>query len=303
MEAPSSMFRRLLSRTLFPGVMCTLMGSAAWLLERGASPEGVVVVGSLSVGLCILVLERLHPHHASWNVSRGDVGTDVLHLLVSNVSVPKVCEWVFYPTLFLGTAWLAARTGEQVWPTHWPLLLQGGLALLLAEFLQYAWHRACHEWDLLWRFHAIHHSAGRLYWLNAARFHPVDNFVGYLVGVGPLILLGCGPDVLAWHALFTAAHGLFQHANIRLKLGPLNWVFSMAELHRWHHSTLAKEGNTNYGSNLIVWDVVFGTRFLPRDREPPEAIGIGGMPAFPQGYLAQIVAPFRWKRTQEDSRG
>jgi len=283
--------------------MTVSLGLAAWLLERGYRPELVVAVGSLCVGGVIVVLERLHPHHPSWNVSRGDLRTDFFHLLVSNISVPKVCEWAFYPTLFIGTAWLAARTGASLWPSYWPLLLQGALALLIAEFLQYWWHRSCHEYDILWRIHAVHHSAGRLYWLNAARFHPIDNFVAYLVGVGPLILLGCGPEVLAWHALFTAAHGLFQHANIRLELGPLNWIFSMAELHRWHHSTLVEEGNTNYGGNLILWDVVFGTRFLPADRDPPETIGIADLPNFPQGYLAQLAVPFRWKRTQQIGRG
>jgi len=294
---------RWLSRSIFPVVMITVMGGAAWVLEAGARPEAVVAVGSLLVGLVVIVLERLHPHHDSWNVSRGDLPTDFMHLLVSNISVPKLTEWVSYPLLFLGTAWIAARTGGELWPSHWPLLLQGVLALVMGEFLQYWWHRKCHEWDLFWRVHSVHHSAGRLYWLNAARFHPIDNFVGYFVGVAPLVLLGCGVKVLAWHALFTAAHGLFQHANIRMELGPLNWVFSMAELHRWHHSTLAEEGNSNYGANLILWDVVFGTRFLPADRDPPETIGIGGLPNFPQGYLQQLAVPFRWRKTQDESRG
>ena len=33
-----------------------------------------------------------------------------------------------------------------------------------------------HEVPWLWRFHATHHSAPRLYWLNAGRFHPLDLF-------------------------------------------------------------------------------------------------------------------------------
>ena len=292
----------MLSRLVFPTAMLLTLGPATWALEHGHPPELVVALGAISIGSAIALLERVHPHQSSWNVSRNDIGTDLLHLLVSNISVPKVCEWLFYPTLFLATAWVAARVGFAIWPSTWPLLLQGALALVVAEFLQYWWHRASHELELLWRFHSVHHSAGRLYWLNAARFHPLDNLGGYLVGVGPLIVLGCGTEVLAWHALFTAAHGLFQHANIRLKLGPLNWVFSMAELHRWHHSTLVAEGNTNYGANLILWDIVFGTRFLPADREPPEAIGIGDMPAFPQNYLAQLAVPFRWRTTVESSR-
>ena len=75
----------------------------------------------------------------------------------------------------------------------------------------------------------------------------------------------------------------------------------MAELHRWHHSRILDEANTNYGQNLIVWDVVFGTRFLPADREPPEDIGLTGLSAFPMDYLGQLASPFTWRRIERES--
>jgi sterol desaturase/sphingolipid hydroxylase (fatty acid hydroxylase superfamily) len=85
---------------------------------------------------------------------------------------------------------------------------------------------------------------------------------------------------------------------VRVRLGPLNYLFSMAELHRWHHARDLHEANTNYGSNLIVWDLVFGTFYWPRDRQPPEDIGIPDLPAFPQGYWGQLLSPFRWRAIQ-----
>jgi sterol desaturase/sphingolipid hydroxylase (fatty acid hydroxylase superfamily) len=75
----------------------------------------------------------------------------------------------------------------------------------------------------------------------------------------------------------------------------------MAELHRWHHSRLLEESNTNFGQNLIVWDIVFGTRFLPKDRDPPSDIGIAGLPAFPMDYWGQLMSPFHWRRIHEQS--
>jgi len=94
--------------------------------------------------------------------------------------------------------------------------------------------------------------------------------------------------------LFTAVHGMFQHANIALQLGPLNWIFSMAELHRWHHSRTREEAHSNFGANLILWDVIFGTRFLPRDRTlPPDHVGFGQMEQFPAGLWGQLWAPWR----------
>jgi sterol desaturase/sphingolipid hydroxylase (fatty acid hydroxylase superfamily) len=108
--------------------------------------------------------------------------------------------------------------------------------------------------------------------------------------------------VMTLFAYTGAVHGIFQHANLPLKLGPLNWFFSMAELHRWHHSTVLEEANSNYGQNLIVWDIVYGTRSLPKDREPPEKIGINGMPNFPMRYWKQLMSPFQWQRIKNESQ-
>ncbi len=93
-----------------------------------------------------------------------------------------------------------------------------------------------HEIPWLWRFHAPHHSANRLYWFNALRFHPLDILLVGPVKLLPLVALGADGDVLALVLIFSAVHGVYQHANLPCRLGPLNWIFSMAELHRWHHS-------------------------------------------------------------------
>jgi sterol desaturase/sphingolipid hydroxylase (fatty acid hydroxylase superfamily) len=117
----------------------------------------------------------------------------------------------------------------------------------------------------------------------------------------PLVVLGCPGDVILLFALFDGVFGMLQHCNVAVRLGPLNRIFSMAEPHRWHHSRTLVEANANYGSNLIVWDLVFGTFFLPQDREPPAAIGIAGMEHFPRSYLAQLATPFRWQRLRGGS--
>ena len=137
--------------------------------------------------------------------------------------------------------------------------------------------------------------------MNALRFHPFDILI---VGPGklvPLVILGADAGVLALVTIFSAVHGVFQHGNLPCRLGPLNWVFSMAELHRWHHSPKAEESNHNYGGNLIFWDIVFGTRWLPKDHEPPVAIGIGALPNFPRGYRALLGTPFRWKKLVQEA--
>jgi sterol desaturase/sphingolipid hydroxylase (fatty acid hydroxylase superfamily) len=198
--------------------------------------------------------------------------------------------------------WLSAQLGSPLWPAHWHLAGQLALALVVVEFFQYWVHRLQHETDILWRFHATHHSARRLYWLNAARFHIVDIVMTGLAFLIPLIALGADGRVIALWILASSVHGICQHANVKIRCGWLNWVFSMAELHRWHHSRLERESNTNYGQTLILFDVLFGTRFLPKDRVPPDDIGIANLAAFPMTWWAQMVSPLRWGQIKAESR-
>jgi sterol desaturase/sphingolipid hydroxylase (fatty acid hydroxylase superfamily) len=118
----------------------------------------------------------------------------------------------------------------------------------------------------------------------------------YAFHVLPLMALGAPEPVLVGFTVWSLLHGFFQHANIDMRLGPLNYIFSMAELHRWHHSRKIEEANNNYGSNCIVWDLVFGTFFWPRDRRPPEDVGLSGLPGFPQRVVGQLLSPFNWPR-------
>ncbi len=280
--------------SIFPVVLAGAIGGCILLIEQGVNPGAAFLAALLPSYAAVIAGERLFPHVPSWNRSHDDVGTDSAHFISLIASGA-----VYNPALALiGAAlgaWLALQAGGTMWPTTWPLIGQLALALVLGELGSYWVHRFQHELPILWRFHATHHSANRLYWLNAARFHFLDIFMNAIFIAIPLVALGAGPEVFILAALFSTVHGIFQHANMKLRLGPLNWIFSMAELHRWHHSRLMEESNTNYGQNLSVWDTVFRTRYLPRDREPPDDIGLTWPPAFPMTFVAQILAPIRWK--------
>ena len=143
---------------------------------------------------------------------------------------------------------------------------------------------------VLWRFHVVHHSPHRLYWLNVGRFHPLDKAGQYVFDALPFVLLGVSSEVLAAYFVFYAINGFFQHSNCWVALGPLNFIVSGPELHRWHHSVLPAESDRNFGNNLILWDILFGTRFLPKDRAV-ETLGLRNR-AYPMGFLAQMKAPF-----------
>ena len=291
----------ILARTLFPLVLGCAVAYSIHQIEAGADPvESTGVPLGLSY-LIIAGLERFFFWRRSWLHSNGDLKVDFGHLLVSGLLTTSILELPVRLGAIAAAGWLASQLGGSYWPTDWNLWLQLVIALIYGEFFMYWVHRLTHLYDGLWRFHAMHHSAPRLYFLNAVRFHPVDIALSTFAPMIPLILVGADNRVIALFGLVSAVHGLFQHANLVIKIGPLNWFFSMAELHRWHHSRLLDESNTNFGQNLIVWDVVFGTRFLPEDREPPTEIGIAGLPSFPMDYWGQLVSPFRWRKIREES--
>jgi sterol desaturase/sphingolipid hydroxylase (fatty acid hydroxylase superfamily) len=284
--------RRAITYTVFPGIFGSALLATWWMITAGMAASMVVFSVSLTGALSITLMERLLPYEKAWATSHGDLPTDLVYAISSLFAAPRLFDTLALATLI---PLVAHFTGDGLW---WPQQLPWGLQVLLAvvigEFGSYWWHRLMHERTLLFRLHATHHSSPRLYWLNSTRFHPLDNVVMYAFQVIPLMFLGVGEEILVGVTVWSLIHGFFQHANVDMRLGPLNYLFSMAELHRWHHSRNIEEANHNYGSNCIVWDLVFGTFYWPRDRSPPVDVGLSGLPQFPQRLIGQLLSPFLW---------
>ncbi len=294
-QQPAHWVRTGLTFLSFPLVFSASIGLGAWALAAGWPAPSVAIITTIAVVIIVAALERVHPYEPRWSRSHGDVRTDLMHGVVSVLITPEVFKLLALGPLFIAADALSQRVGFGVWPTHWSTLAQLPLTIVVSEFPSYWVHRAMHERRALFRLHATHHSAERLYWLNAVRFHPLDTLVTFALQVSIVVLLGAGPDQLVLFSIWAMVHGLFQHGNIDVRLGPLNYVFSMAELHRWHHSRTLTEANRNYGNNCIFWDLVFGTFYWPKHRRPPATIGIAGMPDFPREYLSQLASIWRWK--------
>lgn len=294
--------RTAITYGLFPVTFVSAFAVAIIGLQQGITPEILLAGIVLSVAAIVAIGERLNPYVADWNESKNDTKTDFLHMIISMVLLKKGLETLFITVLFGAAIRVTDFLGFSLWPTQWPLLLQLPAAMLLVGFMEYWWHRMCHELPMLWRLHATHHSAPRLYWLNAGRFHPLDTLGSYTLTVGPLLILGAQPQLLLLVTLWVSVHGMFQHCNIHVRLGPLNYIFSMAELHRWHHSRSLEEANANYGNNIIFWDIVFGTMYYPKDRDAHTNIGLADMENFPEDYVGQLKSPFEWKKLEEGDK-
>jgi sterol desaturase/sphingolipid hydroxylase (fatty acid hydroxylase superfamily) len=292
--------KQLLSLTVMPATLAVAIAVSIAALVHGVAVSVVLPSVLLASILWVAWLERSLPYRPDWNRARGDLLADALYLPTTSAVAA-----LMRPAMALvgvGVAsFFSARFGLGLWPHAWPLAAQLLLSWVVVELFAYWPHRWLHEVPWLWRLHATHHSPERLYWLNATRAHPLEHVFRSCFSMLPLALAGASAELLALQAISDAVIGLFQHANVDIRLGPLNYVFSAAPVHRWHHSRSRDEADHNYGDNFIFWDLVFGTYFRPREREV-EALGIAGLGAFPRGYLGQLVSPLRWRQIEEESR-
>lgn len=279
----------ILPRIAYPATMVLVLAGASYLL---GSQDSLVLGSYLPVfaGLgLVMALEYLIPNRTEWRGQANDIKNDLIFMALVQVLLPRLLALL---AVFALIEPLQSATPELArwWPHDWPVAAQVMLMLVSAEFLRYWLHRFAHANPLLWRLHAVHHSVHKLYWLNVGRFHPLEKALQFSLDALPFMLLGVGEQVIALYFVFYAVNGFFQHSNIRLHHGPLNYLISTAELHRWHHSRLVSEANNNYGNNLIIWDLVFGSWFLPKNRGVGE-LGLKNAD-YPMDFASQMTTPF-----------
>jgi len=171
-----------------------------------------------------------------------------------------------------------------------PLWAQALTFLVASDFLTYWIHRIYHG-STMWKYHAVHHSSVDLDWISAARFHPINLFLGSVAVDVALLLAGISPNVMLWVGPFTTATSALVHANLNWTFGPFRYVLASPVFHRWHHTTPDRGGNKNFAGTFPIWDVLFGTWYMPAN-ELPDAYGVDEAD-FPQDFGAQMAYPFR----------
>jgi len=222
--------------------------------------------------------------------------------------VTDLCYWFIIPLfarylriglLVLGAAWLFGVTTAPGLVEFYddgfgplgrlPLWAQALVFLVASDVMMYWMHRGFHR-PAMWKYHAVHHSSEELDWISAARFHPVNIFLGGVLADVVLLLAGISPNVLVFLGPFTIAHSAFVHANLNWTLGPFKYVIAGPVFHRWHHTAAARGGDKNFASTFPVLDLMFGTFYMPKN-EVPDAYGVAD--PLPSGFGAQTLYPFK----------
>lgn len=253
-----------------------------------------VIAGFFIIGAGMLVIERLWPAVRGQRLMRRGFLLDVAYWLFTPIvtrAISRAAVIIAVVILALSLGWKLER--DAILAGHGPigalpLWQQGLLMLVLLDFLGYWMHRLFHG-RLLWRFHAIHHSSEDLDWLSSVRVHPLNDMVNRVIPAIIVILAGFAPVALAGALPFFAVYAILLHANVDWRFGPLARVIASPAFHRWHHTSEAEGRDRNFAGLLPVWDILFGTFYMPDRR--PERFGIGE--PVPGTLWGQLAWPFR----------
>jgi sterol desaturase/sphingolipid hydroxylase (fatty acid hydroxylase superfamily) len=249
--------------------------------------------------LVFIPLERLFARLPEQGIFRRGWRTDLTYFFVSALLVQLTTILTLKPAMVFFD-WAVIPQVQQV-VRQWPGVIQFFALLFVADFTQYWVHRAFHAIPILWRFHAIHHSAEQMDWLAGSRLHLVDVAVTRGLTYVPIYVLGFAEGPLFAYLVVVSAQATFIHANVRFDFGPLRWLVATPQFHHWHHAAEAEAIDKNFAVHLPVLDAVFGTMHLP-DRWP-NVYGIGSGPRVPDGYARQFAWPFRRSSRSSGSAG
>ena len=266
----------------------------------GLAAEPLIRLGVFAAVLALLVAwellaPRRQPTVGRWRRWPGNVGV---------VVIDTVLVRILFPTAAVGLALVAEANGWGVLNVvAVPDLLAIFTAIVLLDLIIYAQHMLLHAVPLLWRLHRMHHADLEIDVTTGIRFHPVEILLSMVIKLGAVVVLGAPAlGVMIFEVLLNAT-SMFNHSNVRLPVGVDRWlrrILVTPDMHRVHHSIVARETNSNFGFNLPWWDRLFGT-YRDQPAAGHKAMTIG-LPQFRDPSELRLdrmlIQPLRSNRTE-----
>jgi sterol desaturase/sphingolipid hydroxylase (fatty acid hydroxylase superfamily) len=199
----------------------------------------------------------------------GNIGIVVLDTILVRL---------LFPTTTVGLALIieARRWGllHAISLPAWAEVLLGIMALDLAIYLQ---HVLFHAVPALWRLHRMHHADQEIDVTTGARFHPIEILLSMGIKLGVVAALGVPAVAVLLFEVLLNVTSMFNHSNVRMPARLdrlLRLIVVTPDMHRVHHSVVARETNSNFGFNVPWWDRLFGT-YCDQPAAGHEAMTIG----------------------------
>ena len=250
----------------------------------------------LVVSVLCLVLERVFPWRKGQKLLRPQFLQDVFYLFFNGhyfgLLFAMVASWVVHRVNAAFHIWDLPEPGELHLLATTPLWVQFIVFLVFRDFLEWGVHNLLHRVSWLWKFHKLHHSIEVMDWIGNFRFHWMETVIYRTLTWLPLVVLGVDTRVLLPIAVISTLIGHLNHSNLAWDYGPLRYLINSPRMHIWHHDDVMHyKGGQNFGIVLSVFDWVFGTAYMPRDKDQPEQLGFHDLPAFPKGLMGRLFFP------------
>ena len=187
--------------------------------------------------------------------------------------------------------------------SDWGIVWYSITFIVISDFSRFLLHYILHHNRFLSHLHKMHHSADVLTPFTLYRSHPLEmilSHIRYLVvyAVVTGIFLYLYNDFYEFPKLFGASFFIFisnilganlRHSNIPIGFGWLERFIISPKQHQMHHSVDLSLQNSNLGSFLSVWDILFSTW------KPSKNIGdikFGIKEQHKQSLWEELVYPF-----------
>ncbi|QWE25750.1 sterol desaturase family protein [Polynucleobacter sp. AP-Elch-400A-B2] len=167
---------------------------------------------------------------------------------------------------------------ESWWPSVTSIpLVSFCIYFILLDFVEYLYHRASHVFNWWWKLHALHHSQTVMTAWSDDRNHIVDDIMHAFVFSLFALLFGVSPAQFIVLVVLSQLIQSWQHANLKIDLGPLKYVLISPVYHRLHHAVgyghEAKGkpgvlGGCNFGVLFPWWDMIFNTAIFSKEVHP-----------------------------------
>jgi sterol desaturase/sphingolipid hydroxylase (fatty acid hydroxylase superfamily) len=299
-------WRRLcLSSFVLAGITALILWVAVASLLRQGRLETVLSAGRAELAAPLLIAlvvatgicELIWPAERRPVLARGHVQDACYLALHAIVVIPLMTLLSVGAATLIGdhARWIELHPAQR-----WPGWLLVPLTIVAMDFANWLAHDADHRLEVLWRFHALHHSQEELSVLTSFRAHPLMHTTGFVLATIPVVALMPTRPIAPVLITIYVCIGTLQHANLRWTFGPLGRVVVSPAYHRLHH---ARDNQAvNFGVVLTIWDVLARCATFPARGDAVGRTGLDGRPvpveqnasaAPPLILLAeQLIEPF-----------
>ena len=252
--------------------------------------------GLIVISLVVWLLEIIFPWRKNQSSIRKDFWMDAFYMFF-NFFIFSILISGDYKALGLlfNEIGITTKSLAVFNISNWPIGFQLVVFFVILDFVQWLTHVLLHKYEVLWRFHKVHHSVKEMGFAAHLRYHWMENILYKpLKTLGVMVLGGFEPEQAYIVHFIAITIGHLNHANIRITWGPFKYILNNSVMHLYHHMKALPENKPkgiNFGISLSIWDFLFRTHYIPDDNGEIE-LGFSNEENFPKGFFGHLFTGF-----------